>query len=1818
MTMLGRKQSIKVGEVTLMDQANGPEETLHENTGVSWFSKTSVRQFMRLLAVLSLLSVCANTTHTFAKHPSLLLMTFAIDVFTALVFTTEMAFKIYSRGLFRGTAPYAKDRWCQFDAAMVFFLWISIALQFCEIFHIVGPYSVLSFLRAPRPLIIIRFIRVFMKFSMPKSRIKQIFKRSSQQICNVTLFFVFFMSLFGMLGVQLFGQIEKHCIVNGTTLEHITINDLAIPDTHCSGSTEYGNQCPPGMVCVELHLTKEVVGYNGYDHIGHSLYTVYQTSSQEGWSHLMYSTFDHYPAWKVAAYFVSLIFFLGWMVRNVFIAVFTETFNEIRVQFQQMWGERQSLASGSVPRVLKGDDRGWKLVEVDESPSSARWMPAKAKEFLNSAAFQIMIFMTILANVIMSASIKFEHDGRPREAFYEHIYWWEVGFTMFFNIEVLFKIACLGTHCYWNRTSHKFEFFLAIACTIHIIPALYMTELADFQVLRVIRLIKASPALEDFAYKSFGPGRKLGSLVIFTVCLLVVTSTISMQLFCSLQNYHRFQDFPYAFMSMFQILTQEAWTDVMNETMLRVRDSMGPYIAVYFIMYHLFVSLIVQSLFVAVILDNLELDEDIKKVKQLKAREQSACVSEELPLRLRLFEHFPDSPQMTRLHKSASEFSVPKVRESFMRNFVDESSFGDHITIKNRIRAGLVGPVGRPVHAVTAAANRFSSAKNSRAAAAAKQQQQQASNFKSTNDPSNLKTLNNAINNKKRQSSLKLLSSPSRTTSANKILRKTTIHQLIQESNNQRMSLLNDEHGSVSQKSLPGGSGALLKHVGTQLRSRADRHSSITAKIQQSSYDHLKENGDMMGENLSRNPYDLTIKMLKRKRQQAELKRSQREKDLRENHPLFDTPLFIVGRESRIRMLLKKIAWAKYQYNNRDPITGKHRKSNYKTFHNLLGLVSYLDWIMIVITTLSCISMMFETPTRRVMSTAALQITEWVFVGAMSVELLLKTLANGLVFTPKALLSTAAGIMDSFIYITSLVFVCWMPNQVEPQSFAQFLMILRCVRPLRIFSLIPHMRQVIYELVRGFKSIFLVCTLLFLLCFVFACYGVHIFGGRLARCNDPTIKRREECVGVFLRRVFVTKMNLGAGNDTYPAILVPRVWANPHRFCFDDIGRAMLALFEVLSFKGWVDIREALIKRFDDSGTALLTVDQRRWCDLKKRLKIAQPLHLPPRPDHIKFRAIIYDITQHRVFKRLIAIFVLLNSCLLVTHWDPEESHTISLATISAGFTVIFTIEVIMRMIAFTPRGYWQSRRNRYDLIVTVISCVWVLVHFILTNNLSNSFGFIVVILRFFTITGKHATLQMLMLTVVVSVYKSFFIILGLFILVFFYSLMGVLLFGTVKFGENLSRQANFKSARLGIITMFRIVTGEDWYRMMHDCMIGPPYCTHGKNYWETDCGNFTMSLIFFSSFYIIITHMVLNLLVAIIMENFSLFYSSEEDALLSYTDIRNFQNTWNMVDAQQRGSIPVRRVRFVLRLLKGRLEVDLNKDRLLFKHMCHEMESLHNGEDVSFHDVLSMLSYRSVDIRKSLQFEELIAREELEYLIEEEVAKKTIRQWLDQCLRRVKQQRQQSSLIQGLRLTNMAGAELFSTPKPLPLGTPGLGPEGDHHTSGSGTGGHETGNAFFGPSGRTQTDIGSTSGAVSTGKESTTHGLSATSMTALAASISKFKKRAESATAARADSLSTASGPVQRKLLTSSTEAARSKDERAHQFKRAIKALTNPSGAKINFANINESNESAIQAQTDDDLNKAKLYKPRLTAAINDIHEWWNYTISLPTNESF
>ena len=64
---------------------------------------------------------------------------------------------------------------------------------------------------------------------------------------------------------------------------------------------------------------------------------------------------------------------------------------------------------------------------------------------------------------------------------------------------------------------------------------------------------------------------------------------------------------------------------------------------------------------------------------------------------------------------------------------------------------------------------------------------------------------------------------------------------------------------------------------------------------------------------------------------------------------------------------------------------------------------------------------------------------DFVFVVAMGLELGLKVLAEGMLFTPKALIRDLSGMLDIFIFVVSLIWVCWMPqvSELGKKSFRQ-------------------------------------------------------------------------------------------------------------------------------------------------------------------------------------------------------------------------------------------------------------------------------------------------------------------------------------------------------------------------------------------------------------------------------------------------------------------------------------------------------------------------------------------------------------------------------------------------------------------------------------------------------------------------------------------------------------------------------------------------------------------------------------------------------------
>uniref|UniRef100_A0A183CKP1 Ion_trans domain-containing protein n=1 Tax=Globodera pallida TaxID=36090 RepID=A0A183CKP1_GLOPA len=549
------------------------------------------------------------------------------------------------------------------------------------------------------------------------------------------------------------------------------------------------------------------------------------------------------------------------------------------------------------------------------------------------------------------------------------------------------------------------------------------------------------------------------------------------------------------------------------------------------------------------------------------------------------------------------------------------------------------------------------------------------------------------------------------------------------------------------------------------------------------------------------------IRALQHKQQMAEITRNRIEEEMRENHPYFDRPLFIISRESKLRRYCHRFVHARWGYDGGTEMTaggtnGTGRNAagggkRPKQIHTLVGLMPYLDWTMVAITLLSCWSMLLESPwpttgENLVMFNFYLQIPDYLFVLTMTGELMAKVIADGLFFTPNALVRDLGGVMTVFIYLTSLIFLLLMPKHVEINSMEQFLMILQTV------------------------------------------------GGRLAACNDVNITRQVDCMGMFWQKIFVTRMEVyGKNSDTlHPKVLVPRVWTNPRNFHFDHIGAAMLALFETLSYKGWNVIRDILWARqgpwavvfihiyvfigcmigltlfvgvvianyTENRGTALLTVDQRRWHDLKARLKMAQPLHIPPKPsESATFRRTVYELTMCRPFNQFFAAMVVLNSATLILPWNVEEEEDkhrflYIVTALSAILNMLFAVEVLLKMFAYTVSGFWQSRRNRIDLLITGMGIFWVTTHFFLPlpasvvggetrlRKFTYTFGYIVVIMRFFTIAGRNSTLKMLMLTVVMSMFRSFFIIMAMVLLVLFYAYTGVILFGMVKYGQAVSK----------------------------------------------------------------------------------------------------------------------------------------------------------------------------------------------------------------------------------------------------------------------------------------------------------------------------------------------------------------------------------------------------------------------------------------------
>ena len=204
------------------------------------------------------------------------------------------------------------------------------------------------------------------------------------------------------------------------------------------------------------------------------------------------------------------------------------------------------------------------------------------------------------------------------------------------------------------------------------------------------------------------------------------------------------------------------------------------------------------------------------------------------------------------------------------------------------------------------------------------------------------------------------------------------------------------------------------------------------------------------------------------------------------------------------------------------------------------------------------------------------------------------------------------------------------------------------------------------------------------------------------------------------------------------------------------------------------------------------------------------------------------------------------------------------------------------------PEAYFSSRWNCFDFFCVAIT----LIGFMAGSGGAASVFRILRLARIFRVVKKLTGLRMLFNTLIISLPGLLNIGALMFLLCFVYAILGMNLFGKVKFGENLNEDANFTNFGHSLLLLLRMVTGEAWNSVMYDCMIDTD-CDSAADCARGECCGNDGAPLYFITFVILGTFITLNLLIAVVLDNFS-NNKKEEGTNITDAHIEDFAQAWS------------------------------------------------------------------------------------------------------------------------------------------------------------------------------------------------------------------------------------------------------------------------------------------------------------------------------------
>uniref|UniRef100_A0A671KZC5 Voltage-dependent L-type calcium channel subunit alpha n=1 Tax=Sinocyclocheilus anshuiensis TaxID=1608454 RepID=A0A671KZC5_9TELE len=622
-----------------------------------------------------------------------------------------------------------------------------------------------------------------------------------------------------------------------------------------------------------------------------------------------------------------------------------------------------------------------------------------------------------------------------------------------------------------------------------------------------------------------------------------------------------------------------------------------------------------------------------------------------------------------------------------------------------------------------------------------------------------------------------------------------------------------------------------------------------------------------------------------------------------------------------------------------------HKIVNHNIFTNLI-----LFFIL-----LSSISLAAEDPVNNdSFRNQILGYADYVFTGIFTIEIILKMTAYGAFLHKGSFCRNYLSLVSSAINVVKI------------------LRVLRVLRPLRAINRakgLKHVVQCVFVAIRTIGNIVIVTTLLQ---FMFACIGVQLFKGKFSYCTDTSKQTQTECRGSY---ILYKHGNVGKPEKAQ------RSWENSD-FNFDDVLQGMMALFAVSTFEGW----PGLLYRAIDS--------------------------------HAEDVGPIYN------YRVIISIFFIIYIIIIAFF----------MMNIFVGFVIVTFQELLSpptlhflfrrqdgccgRSPSGSERHYFVDAWNTFDALIVVGSVVDIAITEVnpadptssppssvvrpmgLQNTEDNArisitFFRLFRVMRLVKLLSRGEGIRTLLWTFIKSFQALPYVALLIVMLFFIYAVIGMQMFGKIALRDHsqINRNNNFQTFPQAVLLLFRCATGEAWQEIMLACSPNRP-CEKGSEVGHSseDCGSH-FAIFYFVSFYMLCAFLIINLFVAVIMDNFD--YLTRDWSILGPHHLDEFKRIWAEYDPEAKGRIKHLDVVTLLRRIQPPLGFGkLCPHRVACKRLVSMNMPLNSDGTVMFNATLFALVRTALRIKTEGNLEQ--ANEELRAIVKK-IWKRTSMKLLDQ-----------------------------------------------------------------------------------------------------------------------------------------------------------------------------------------------------------------------------